>query len=539
MTVAGAKWTESETAQAHACLDRVLASAVFAKSERQQRFIRYVVSETLAGHEERLKGYTIGVQVFDRDSRFDPTIDAIVRVEATRLRAKLREYYEGEGAADPVRFDLPKGAYSVRLEWRGPVPARHSPGAMPAPAAGSAGGGAGSGAHPSEERPSLAVLPFTNMSADPDQEYFADGITDNLITELSRVRGLFVISRHSSFVYKHLSKRAEDIGAELGVGYLMEGSVQRAGERVRITAQLIDAASGKHLWAERYDRELSDIFALQDDVTHRIAAVLQVKLAPSERERIGLGATTQLEAHDGLLRGLERFWLYTQASAEEAVAYFSRAVELDPGYALAHAWLARALLNRWIFLWEPTAGTLQRAYEHARLALDLDDRLPFAHAVMCWVQLWRRDGEAAIASGRDALALDPNNADACLFLSMALSAVGRGEEALHYIEAGMRLNPHPSAFFQFALGQCHLVLEDYQTAIAAWKRGAELRDPFIPNHYSLCIIYTLLGDEDEARVERDKVLALSGGRRPVLNSVWLDKELAERWHALSQVAGLE
>jgi hypothetical protein len=219
--------TDAEIAKARTCLDRILASPCFVRSERQQRFLKFIVTETLAGHTDRLKGYTIAIEVFDRDVSFDPAIDAIVRVEAARLRAKLREYYDREGRTDPVRFELPKGAYVIRMEWRAPqatLPLQESPDAH----AKTVGDAVSTRLLPIADRPSLVVLPLANMSSDSEQEYFADGITDGLITELARLPGLFVISRHSSFVYKGVSKRAEEIGAELGVRYLLEGSVQRA-----------------------------------------------------------------------------------------------------------------------------------------------------------------------------------------------------------------------------------------------------------------------------------------------------------------------
>lgn len=526
MVITNVSWTEVEIAEAYTCLDKILASPMFVQAERQRRFLHYVVTETLAGRAEKLKGYTIGVEVFDREQSFDPAVDAIVRVEAARLRAKLREYYDGEGRTDPVRFELPKGNYAIHIELQGEKsPQAQSSGATALP-------------QPIEDRPSLAVLPFTNMSNDPEQEYFADGITDSLITEMSRLSGLFVISRQSSFIYKRVAKRAEEIGLELGVRYLLEGSVQRSGEWVRITAQLIDAVSGAHVWAERYDRELKDIFVLQDDVTRCIATVLQVKLAGDEAERFGHEGTLNLEAHDALLRGLERFWGYSRESVEAARVHFEDAVQLAPSYAAAHAWLARSLAFQWIFLWDPRDETLERAFEHARAAVDLDPQHPLAYSVLGWVQAWRGQGEAAIAAGRRAVALDPNNADAYLFLAMTLAMSNRGAEALRYIETGMRLNPHPSAFYQFVLGFSYFVLEDYDDAIAAFRRGIEVTDVFISNHVWLCVTYAELGREDEARIQREKVLALTGGRKPAIQAVWLDETWHSKSEGLMQRAGL-
>ena len=447
-----------------------------------------------------------------------------MRVEAGRLRSKLREYYEGEGRADPVRFELSKGSYMVHLTWREKLSSVKD---------------AEDAAHIRliEDKPSLAVLPFDNMSSDPEQAYFADGFTDCLITEISRLSGLFVISRQSSFGYRNAVKRAEDIGSELGVKYLLEGSVQRAGAWVRITAQLIDAGSGLHLWAERYDRELKDIFALQDDVTRRIASVLQVKLASEECDRFGHEGTASLEAHDELLRGLERFWVYTRESAEEARVHFAKAVALDPGYATAHAWLAHTLVFQWVFLWDASEATLERAFEHARAAVDLDPQHPFAYSVLGWVQCWRQQGEASIAAGRRAVALDPNNADAHFFLAITLAASNRAEEGKQYVLTGMRLNPRLSPFNQLALGFCHFVQEEYDEAIAAFKCGIEAADVFIPNHTWLSVTYILLGRHDEARVHYEKVLALTDGRKPVVQAIWLDDQLRTKMGELMRRAG--
>ena len=305
---------------------------------------------------------------------------------------------------------------------------------------------------------------------------------------------------------------------------------------MRVTAQLVDTASGAHLWAEHYDRDLADIFAI---LAHRrIVAVLRLKLSGVERKRLGRAGTASLEAHDCLLRGLTRFWDYTRESSEEAQAFFSRALELDPGYATAHAWLARTLAFRWTQLWDPADETLDRAFEHARAAVSLDEDLPFALSVLGWVHLWRKEPEAAIAAGWRAVAIDPNNADAHHFLSLSLSSVGRGEEALHYTETALRLNPFPSAFYMFALGSALFVLEQYDKAIAAFGRGVELTEVFAPNHYFLCLTYTLLGREEEARLERDRLLALTGGRTPVVQRIMIDEELRQRINDLEKLAGL-
>ena len=431
------------------------------------------------------------------------------------MRAKLREYYDSDGGTDPVRIELVKGTYVARFEPRygdgreTPSSRARESGLYPQPV---------------EDKPSLAVLPFANMSNDGEQEYFADGITDILITELSRLPGLFVISRHSSFVYKNASKRAEEIAAELGVRYLLEGSVQRAAQRARITAQLIDASSGAHLWAERYDRDLKDFFAVQDDVTRCIVAVLKVKLSGTEGGGRGYSGTANVAAQDSLWRGLERYWSYTQKTTEEALVHFERAIELDPGYAFGHAWVARALIFQWTQNWESHPEILEKAFEHACAAVDLDEHLAYAYAVMCWVQIWRQQGDAALAAGRKAIQLDPNHADAYLFLSFALVSANHYAEGVRYIKQGMRLNPHPSAFYQLVLGLCYVGLDDLDLAADTFKLGTELSAPFIPNHVWLCAAYKALGREEEARVEHDRVLKITKGVIPP-SLIWLDKRI--------------
>jgi len=308
---------------------------------------------------------------------------------------------------------------------------------------------------------------------------------------------------------------------------------------VRITAQLIDAVSGAHLWAERYDRELKDVFAVQDDVSQRIVNVLQVKFAAAGQKRSSHGGTVNVEAHDCLLRGLERFWKFTSESTAEASAQLIHAVELDPGYAASHAWLARVLVFRWIMMLDPNPETLERAYEHIRLAVDLDPKDPHTQGVLCWVQLWRKQGVASIAAGWRAVDLDPNNADAYFFLSFALAVSDRGEEGLHNIIKAMRLTPHPSAFYQTALGLCYFVLEEYELAIAAYKRGIEVTDVSIPNHYWLCLIYVLIGRDEEARIERERLVELTGGRKPALQHIWLNDDLGFRMQGLARLAGLD
>jgi len=497
--------SKAKTETVKACLAKMLQTDIFARAERQKRLLAYLISQTLAGHCDRLKGYTIAIDVFDRSSDFDPTVEPIVRVEMARLRAKLREYYADEGRLDPVRIEIPKGAYSVRI----------------CDTADARLGGAD--AARKEEKPSLAVLPFANMSDDPGQDYFVDGIVEDLTTDLSKLSGLVVISRQSAFAYKGTGKSAGDIARELGVRYLVEGSVRRAGHRVRIAAHLIDSATGAHLWADRYDRDLKDIFDVQDDVARRIVKSLQVKLVGIESDRLGHEGTSSLEAHDLLLRGRERLSHSSREPTAEAHAFFAKAVVRDPSYAAAHAWLARSYVFQWAMNWIGE-DSLEVAYRHARTAVALDDNLPLGHAVLGWVQMWRKQANEALSAGRRAVALDPNNADARLFLSITLSALGRGKESLNYIRSAIRLNPHPSALYLMALGLSYYVLGQFEEAIEAYQRGVELRPLFPPNHQCLAMAYLRLERQEEALAARQHQRLRVAQRRQYLRPA--DRQLA-------------
>src|SRR5215470_7740325 len=293
-----ARWTPVEIEQVRQQLTCILASSIFAHSHRQSRFLRYIVQATLTGDADRLNQRIIGIEVFDRPDSFDPVVDSLVRVEAGRLRSKLREYYDESGKYDRVLIELPKGSYAVRI------------GHMPAHAGGRCK------AHVNADRPdniavagiprrpqgspTIAVLPFHSISSDREQQSFADGITDDLITDLARISGLFVISRQSVSAYKGSVARTQRISEELGVGFILEGSIRQAGNRVRINVQLIDGSSGKHIWAKRYDRNMGDVFDLQDDVNRRVVQALRLRLSSigrasfeQEREEVPRGEPSE------------------------------------------------------------------------------------------------------------------------------------------------------------------------------------------------------------------------------------------------------
>ncbi len=384
---------------------------------------------------------------------------------------------------------------------------------------------------PLPDKPSIAVLPFANLSGDPEQEYFSDGITEDLITDLSKLSGLFVISRNSAFLYKSKAVNPQQVSRELGVRYMLEGSVRKAGNRVRISAQLIDTTTGYHLWADRYDRELRDIFAVQDEVTQKIVAALQVKLTEGEQKRPRRPPTNNLDAYEHFLRGLECYWRRTREANAQARRMFERAIELDPDFAAAHAWLGRAYMIEWAFQWSDDPQIPERAAALAQRAVALDDSLPVAHQTLAYVFLLQKQFAQAIAEAERAMGLEPNDADACVTLGEILSCAGRPQEAVGLVEKALRLDPHYPASYLFALGQAYYLTGRHEEAIAALKRLLT-RNPNHPRaHFFLAMVYSEVGRKEEARTEIAACGPAYSLERVRDKIPYRDQALIERWMA--------
>ena len=295
--------------------------------------------------EEGERIYGDGVNIAARlESLADPGGICISITAFDQIETKLPLGYEYLGEQQVKNIAKPVGAYRVRME-RDLLIAEGSPG-LKLP-----------------DKPSIAVLPFVNMSGDPEQEYFSDGMTEDLITDLSKIAGLFVIARNSVFTYKGKAVKVDQVGRELGVRYVLEGSVRKVGGRVRITAQLVNASTGGHLWAERYDRSIGDIFVLQDEVTRQIVMALAVKLTEDEHEHLGRRYTDNLEAYDHFLRGLEYFYRFSEESANQSRRMFESAIELDPQFSAAYGYLSLTYWLEWSFGWSHDPGILDRAFE--------------------------------------------------------------------------------------------------------------------------------------------------------------------------------
>jgi TolB-like protein/Flp pilus assembly protein TadD len=358
-------------------------------------------------------------------------------------------------------------------------------------------------------KPSIAVLPFANMSSDPEQDYFSDGMTDTLITDLSKLSGLFVIARNSTFAYKGKAITPQQVSHELGVRYVLEGSVQKAEARVRINAQLVDAATGQHVWAERYDREVKDIFALQDDLTRRIVSALQVRLTAEEQGRVEQVPTNNLEAYDYFLRGKEQGGRFTKEADAQARQLFQRAIALDPQFALAYLALGWTYIREWDWLWSTDPRGLDQALELAQKALTLNDSLAEAHSLVGIVYAQKGQSEQGLAEGERAIALDPNCAQCYASLAVILLMAERPEEALSLVEKAMRLDPESAAYHSSILGAAYRLLGRYEKAIADQKRALTRNPNYLYAHTNLAIIYNELGRVAEVQAEEAEVRRIS------------------------------
>ena len=339
------------------------------------------------------------------------------------------------------------------------------------------------------------------MSGDPEQEYFSDGITEDLITDLSKISGLFVIARNSVFTYKGKAVKVEDVGRELGVRYVLEGSVRKANNRVRITAQLIDARTSGQIWAERYDRELKDIFALQDEVTHEIVSALAIKLTEEEQKRLVRKGTENLAAYDYALRGLEYSNRYTKEANTQAKKLFQKAIDLDPRYASAYSRLGHTHMMEWSFGWSRDPATMERGFELAQKAITLDESETLAHSLLSSVYLWRKEYDRSIEEIEKTIQIDPNNADGLVHLAGVLNWAGRPEEAVGLLNRAMQLNPIYPVWYLFELGHAYYLTEQLEEAIATLKKLIDRNPNFLPAYSYLAASYVELGSEEEIQVE--------------------------------------
>jgi len=360
------------------------------------------------------------------------------------------------------------------------------------------------------DKPSIAVLPFINRSGNPKDEYFSDGLTEQIITAISKIGHILVIARSSSFKYKGKEIDVQQVGRDLGVRHVMDGSVQRSGDRIRITVQLVDVATGRHRWAESYDSDLKDIFALQDEITLKVMTELQVKLTDGEQARLFAKGTKNLPAFERYSQGLQQIRRLDEEGNVLARKMAKEAIALDPQYPTAFALLGWTHLNDVWFHWSKSPiASLDKAFELAQKVIALDDSETDGHRLLGYVYLFRKQHAKAIAAGERAVALLPNGADTVVSLAEFFRYAGRHAEAIASYKKGIRLSPFCPSLFFHGLARSYFFVGQYEEAIAASKKALTRSPNSIAAHYGLAAIYATVGHEKEARAEAGEVYRLN------------------------------
>jgi TolB-like protein len=526
-------------------LDRILKSDQFLQSQRRRRFLEYIVNETLAGRSGRLKGYNIAREVFDRPEEFDPNTDSIVRMEAARLRDRLREYYEGDGRNDPLRIELPKGTYTPQIEFRqnvgtpsadrdrfpaGSVVAVKEDAPLPphpvwkrwqivASAAAlvllMAGAGmwfAGSHWQPAPKEPAeagqsfpsvpaVAVLPFVNLSGDPKQEYFSDGLTEDILTELSRARDLRVLARNTTFQFKGKAVDVAKLGRELGVRYVLEGSVRRADDRLRVTAQLIDTKTGTHIWADRYDREMADVYLVQDEIVNQIAAKIAGSygvIESTEAKSAARKSSDQIQAYDLFLRARSAMqWTWTAATFNAARDFLRQAIALDPSTAQARRELAWLTLIGWIFRFDETPVRLEEITAQATKAVELDPADARARMVVASAYFFGKQLDLFEHEAQQALVLAPYDAEIAAILGSMIALSGQWQRGVALVRKANALNAHAAiGWYQSTMSLDYYLNGNYERALELQRQNPDQETYYA--YIESIPIYGQLGRRQEA-----------------------------------------
>jgi adenylate cyclase len=359
------------------------------------------------------------------------------------------------------------------------------------------------------DKPSIAVLPFKNLSDDPRQEFFSDGFTEDIITTLAKIPRMFVIARESSFTFKGKSVKIQGIGRDLGVRYVLEGSIQKFGDQIRITAQLIDATNGHHLWAEKYDRELKDIFAMRDEISMKIATVLQVKLTLGESANWG-PETESFEAYIKVMQSLEHFRRMTPDDNILSRQKAKEALDLDPNYSSATEMFAWTLLMDGVFGTSKTPEkSIEQAFELAQKVLDRGDSDAGAHFLIGYAYSQKGQFDKAISELEIARDLFPNNAEINAGLGMVLNVAGKPEEAINVLKNAIRLNPIPPGWYLGRLGDAYRLKGQYEKAVHEYKKAIQLQPDDMISHLNLAVCYVKLGREEDANAEAAEVLRIN------------------------------
>jgi TolB-like protein/Tfp pilus assembly protein PilF len=534
------RWSDTDKKAIRKQLGRILHSVPFQHSQRRQRFLEFIVNETLAGRS--VKGYDVALGVFGRPETFDPAVDPVVRVEAGRLREKLREYYGADGQGDPIHIDLPKGTYTPQIEFREPAaagsrpdrpdtitpdrqlhPVASRPGPRKKPLGLLAASAiavlflliAGYGAWrwwapstPLSDKASIAVLPFENIGNDPKWDRFAYGMTEDIVTDLSHSKDLFVVARNSTEVYRGRPADVRSIGRDLGVNYVLEGSIQPSGDQIRVTAQLIDARTGGHLWSDRYDRPATDLFKVQSDVTQKIAATLtgyEGAVAEAERSLIRRKPPNDLTAYETYLLGMEAKHKVTREGLEEGERLFRKALEIDPQLARAYVGLSYVYEYRLDLGLGTPSDNLAKLVDAARNAVRLDPTDGETQLVLGHAFAYQGMGDQALEQFAKAEALAPNNADLLILIAWFAPQLGQTDRAVALAEKALQLNPNYPYWYNQALRYVYFFGRQFDKSV---KYAKLVSDPFATDDAYLAAASAMMGDMSEAKAASAQVARL-------------------------------
>ena len=473
---------------------------------------RKIAAENTQYPDDKRMAFRIGINIGDIIEQDDGTVYG----DGVNVAARLESLAEPDGiAVSRLVFEFIEGKVPAEIQFIGEhevknierpisVYAIRPPGAN-APAPMLDGASSGAAATPGADRPSIAVLPFTNMSQDPEESYFADGISEDIITELARFQELVVIARNSTFTYKGTPVKVQEVGRDLGARYVLEGSVRKAGNRVRVTAQLVEAESGHHVWAERYDRNLDDVFAVQDELTSKIVAVLMGRLTDVERNRVrNVQRTDNMQAYDLVLRGREYWMKFTKECNLKARELYEKAIELDPNYARAYASLAWTYMSSYDENWsdDPYAD-LDKSLELAREGVTINPSSHSNHLVLARAYYYKKFIDRALESCETAIELNPNDPDTFVLHGAILSHKGEHEKALEQVDHAFSLNANLGQWHRAIYAMIYFNMRDYEKAIQAWRQV----DNAPPLFYRYgAASFAMAGDLDKARYLAERYL---------------------------------
>jgi len=483
---------ETASGAVNAALEIQKALAITAEALPEAQRMRFRIGIHLGDVIEKTDGtvYGDGVNIAARlEGLAEPGGITVSGMVHEAVRSRVAVHFADLGEQSVKNIAMPVRAFRVVRDATGEAASVPAPAALPLPG-----------------KPSIAVLPFTNMSGDAEHEYFADGIVEDIITELSRYSELFVIARNSTFTYKGRAVKVQDVRRDLGVHYVVEGSVRRSGNRVRVTVQLVDAATGNHIWAERYDRDFVDLFDLQDELTRAIVATLPGRLGAAEAERLRRKPPSDMAAFDYLLAGKIHHHRATPQDNDEALRLLDKAIALDPQFAQAHAWKACTLgqaAERGFR--DPPEKFLMLAWEEINKAVALDENDVECHRLLCEVCIETRQLDQAVLHNERALAMNPNDPRLVAQKGEVLTWLGQSAEAVEWLETAMRLDPHGAPARAHLLGRALFGARRYAEALEAFRR---IRAPRHGHLAFMAACAAQLGRDDEARERVAAALAL-------------------------------